>query len=210
MSDTAAGPPELVSLDTSHPIWDRFFTVAPLVVVGTREPDGRYDFAPKHMATPLGWDNYFGFVCTEQHATYQNILREKCFTVTFPSEDALIEISLSASPRCDDQSKPSLEAVETIAAEKIEGRLLKHGSLFLECELDRIVDGFGINSLIAGKIVAARAVAQAVRQMDVDDQDTLAASPVLAYLSPRRYAWIDRSLSFPFPEGFRRSRDESS
>ena len=25
--------------------------------LGTREPDGGYDLAPKHMATPLGWDN---------------------------------------------------------------------------------------------------------------------------------------------------------
>ncbi len=203
-------PKDLVSLDTGHPIWDHFFTVAPLVVVGTREEDGQYDFAPKHMVTPLGWDNYFGFVCTPEHATYQNIRREGTFTVTFPNEDAIVSTSLSASPRCEDQSKPALDAIPTFAAQQMNGRFLKQGCIFLECELDRIVDGFGVNSLIAGKIVAASAVAAAVRNVEVDDQDTLAASPVLAYVAPRRYVSISRTLSFPFPKGFQRNKDGPS
>ncbi len=210
MSRSTEGAPDVVSLDTDHPIWDRFFTAAPLVVVGTREANGEYDFAPKHMVTPLGWDNYFGFVCTPEHATYQNIVRDEVFTVTFPTEAAIVSTSLAASPRCEDQSKPSLDAMQTFAATNVEGRFMKQGSLFLECQLDRIVDGFGVNSLIAGKIVAASAVPQALRSVEVDDQDTLAASPVLVYISPRRYASINRTLSFPFPKGFRRTKDERS
>lgn len=210
MSRSTEEAPDLVSLDTDYPIWDRFFTAAPLVVVGTREPSGDYDFAPKHMVTPLGWDNYFGFVCTPEHATYQNIVRDEVFTVTFPTEEAVISTSLAASPRCEDQSKPSLEAMETFEATRVVGRFMKQGSLFLECQLDRIVDGFGINSLIAGKIVAASAVPEALRSSEVDDQDTLAASPVLVYISPRRYASVARTLSFPFPKGFRRTKDERS
>ena len=53
----------LVALDTALPIWNQFYTVAPLAVIGTKEGEG-YDLAPKHMITPLGRDNYFGFVCT--------------------------------------------------------------------------------------------------------------------------------------------------
>ena len=210
MSRSPAEPPEVVSLDTDYPIWDRFFTAAPLVVVGTREPSGEYDFAPKHMVTPLGWENYFGFVCTPEHATYQNIVRDEVFTVTFPTEEAVISTSLAASPRCEDQSKPSLDALQTFAATHVEGRFMSQGSLFFECRLDRIVDGFGVNSLIAGKIVAASAVPEAVRSVEVDDQDTLAASPVLVYISPRRYVSVNRTLSFPFPKGFRRTKDERS
>jgi len=52
----------LVSLDPSRPIWERFFTVAPLVIIGSRDESGAIDLAPKHMATPLSWQNYFGFV----------------------------------------------------------------------------------------------------------------------------------------------------
>ena len=60
------------SIDTRRPIWERFFTVAPLVVVGTREEDGSPDLAPKHMAGPVSWQNFFGFVCSPTHATYAN------------------------------------------------------------------------------------------------------------------------------------------
>ena len=72
---TGARPPgrswktsRAVPIPVDKPIWSRFFTVAPLVLVGTREGDG-HDLAPKHMAMPLGWDNYFCFVCSPDHAT---------------------------------------------------------------------------------------------------------------------------------------------
>ena len=63
------------SHDIQQPIWDRFFSVSPLIIVGSKESKETegYDLAPKHMATSLGWDNYFGFVCTPRHKTYQNI-----------------------------------------------------------------------------------------------------------------------------------------
>jgi flavin reductase (DIM6/NTAB) family NADH-FMN oxidoreductase RutF len=207
---TRQHPPNLVSLEMDHPIWDRFFTVAPLVVIGTREPDGTYDLAPKHMATPLGWENYFGFVCTPQHATYQNICREEVFTVSFPTTDSVVLTSLAASPRCDDDSKPSLSALPTFDARSIDGCFLKQASVFLECRLDRMVDGFGPNSLIVGRIIAAHLTPEALRQMDVDDQETLAASPLLVYVSPGRYAKIDQTQSFPFPAGFQKRKDSST
>ena len=108
---------QLVSLDVDRPFWERVFSVAPLVVVGSTEQDGSVDLAPKHMVTPLGWENYFGFVCTPSHSTYVNIQREKVFTVSFPTADSVVLASLSASPRCDDQSKPALADL-TISAVK--------------------------------------------------------------------------------------------
>ena len=87
-------PEDLIPLDVSFPVWDRFFMVAPLVVIGTREEDGTYDLAPKHMVTPLGWKNYFGFVCTPEHSTYQNVRRTEAFTVSFPTSDAVVLTSL--------------------------------------------------------------------------------------------------------------------
>ena len=42
----------LVTLGQDWPVWDRVFTVNPLVLIGTRERDGEYDLAPKHMAFP--------------------------------------------------------------------------------------------------------------------------------------------------------------
>lgn len=205
MSQQAEGG--LVSLDISFPIWDRFFTVAPLVVVGTREPTGSYDLAPKHMATPLSWENHFGFVCTPSHGTYQNARREGVFTVSFPGPDQVVIASLAAAPRCDDSRKFSLEALSTMPARVVDGVLLEGGYLYLECELDRIIDGFGVNSLIAGRIVAAHVAQQALRMVDRDDQELVLQSPLLAYLAPGRYAKIDRSLSFPFHAGFSRTAE---
>ena len=101
-----------IPVSTETPIWSRFFTVAPLVIVGTREGDG-HDLAPKHMAMPLGWDNYFCFVCSPQHATQSNAQRTGQFTVSFPRPEQIVEASLAAAPREEDSSKPSLAAIPT-------------------------------------------------------------------------------------------------
>jgi flavin reductase (DIM6/NTAB) family NADH-FMN oxidoreductase RutF len=192
----------LVNLDPSQPIWPHFFTVAPLIVVGTKEIGGNYDLAPKHMAMPLGWDNYFTFVCTPRHRTYQNIQREGNFTISFPNPDQVVLASLTATPRCDGQEKPILAVLPTIKASLIDGVFLKDSYLFLECELERIIDGFGENSLIIGKIIAAAVDQQSFRASGGDQQDLILERPLLAYLSPNRYTQIERSFSFPFPTGF--------
>ena len=46
--------PDLVSLGVEHPIWERFFQVAPLIVVGTKEPDGGYDLWWRDEGRPEG------------------------------------------------------------------------------------------------------------------------------------------------------------
>ncbi len=194
----------LVSLDLNQPLWDRFFTVAPLIIVGSKEADGKYDLAPKHMAMPLGWDNYFGFICTPSHNTYQNIRREKAFTVSFPQPEQILLTSLAAAPRSENQEKLSLSILPTFPASNIDGVYLEHSYLFLECQLDRIIDGFADNSLIVGKITAAQVNEGALRRCDRDDQDVLLQVPLLVYLSPGRYSIVDQSFSFPFHAGFHR------
>lgn len=194
----------LVRLDTGRPIWDCFFWVAPLVLVGTMEADGRHDLAPKHMAFPMGWDNYFGFVCTPRHHTYGNIRRDGVFTVSYPRPSQLVLTSLAASPRCEGENKPSLAALPVFPATRVDGVLLEGGSVFLECELDRIIDDLGINSLIVGNVVAAHVAEDMARLCDGDDQATIHQSPLLAYLHPGRFASIDDSYSFPFPAGMKK------
>ena len=98
----------LIELDVSQPVWEQFFWVAPLVLIGTRETDGSHDLAPKHMALPMGWENYYGFVCTPRHHTYSNIKRDGVFTVSYPRPSQLVLTSLAASPRFSDCEKPAL------------------------------------------------------------------------------------------------------
>jgi len=197
-------PESLVELDISESIWERFFTVFPLVVIGTREADGSDDLAPKHLAIPMSWRNHFGFVCTPRHNTYVNILREREFTVTYMRPSQTVLASLAATPRCDDGSKPITAALPTFAARSVNAALVKDGYLFLECELERMVDDLDENSLIIGRIVAARIAEDSLRASDRDDEDLVFASPLLAYLYPGRFAEIASSAQLPFPAGFKR------
>jgi flavin reductase (DIM6/NTAB) family NADH-FMN oxidoreductase RutF len=193
----------LVELPLGPGLWDRVFTVAPLVLVGTKEASG-WDFAPKHMAMPLGWEGFYCFACTPRHATYRNVQAHSQFTVSFPRPDQILETSFAAGGRYQGDAKPALGAVPTAPARVVDGRVVQGCPLYLECELERIVDGFGPNSLIVGRVVAASAVREAVRGAEVDDADLVHRLGLLAYLAPGRFAVVRDSLSFPFPADFRR------
>ena len=194
----------LIELDLEKPIWDRFFSVYPLVVIGSREQDGTNDLAPKHLVIPVSWENYFGFVCTPKHRTYQNIVRSEQFTVTYARPTQVVLASLAATPRCEDGSKPIVDQLPTMPAKDVEAVLLKDGYLFLECILHKIYDDFGDNSLITGRILSARVADDALRVTDGDDQHLLQNAPLLAYLYPGRFAEIRDTQTMPLPRGFKR------
>lgn len=175
--------------------------VAPLVLVATKEGDG-HDVAPKHMAMPIGWGNFFGFVCSPSHATYRNLKAHPEFTVSFPGAERLLHASMAAGARLDDRTKPTLGAVSVFPARVVDGVLVEGCSLYLECELDRLVDGFGENSIVVGRVVAASATRAALRGHDVDDADLLHRLRPLVYLAPGRIAEIGETHTFPFPVGF--------
>ena len=193
-----------VDLELDEPVWESFFSVFPLVLVGTREEDGSHDLAPKHLAMPMSWDNYFGFVCTPRHGTYRNVQRTGEFTVSFPSPDQVLATSLAASPRCGDGEKPALDALQVEPARTVDGVVVTAARVQLECRLERVLDGLGDNSLIIGKLVSARVDPAAARAMDRDDNELVNRAPLLAYLYPFRFAVIDQSQGFPVPEGFSR------
>lgn len=193
-----------VSLDVAEPIWSHFFTVAPLVVIGTKEGD-QYNMAPKHMVTALGHDNYFGFVCTPDHATYHNAKKEKAFSVSFVQPNQVLLASLAARPRCGEANDNNdiVHALPTVKASCIDALFIEEAYLYLECKLDRIVDGFGKFSLIAGEIIAAHVHPDALRVSEGDDGEMIHKSPLLAYLPYGRFAEIQRTQRFPFPKDFK-------
>lgn len=193
-----------LTLDTSF--WERVYMVAPLVIIGTQNEDGQYNLAPKHMATPMGWDNYFGFVCTPRHKTYRNAVRTDTFTVSYPRPSQVVLSSLAASPRTGPpegpRRKPSLDQLPMLEATEIDGVFLKDAYFYLECRVERHVDNLGENSLLIGEVVAAHADRDALRVSEEDGQETIKNNPLLAYLPPDRYAAIDETNAFPFPAGF--------
>jgi flavin reductase (DIM6/NTAB) family NADH-FMN oxidoreductase RutF len=196
-------PEKLISLATDRPIWDRFFGVFPLVIVGSKEGAG-FNLAPKHLAMPLGWDNFFCFVCSPRHTTYHNIRQHGAFTVSYPRPTEVLLASLAAAPRCEDLSKPSLLLLPSFPARQVDGVLVHGCCLFLECTLHSILDGFGPNSLIIGSVVAASAHEDALRSEERDENDQIFQHPLLAYLNPGRFAEIRQTLALPLPKGFSR------
>jgi flavin reductase (DIM6/NTAB) family NADH-FMN oxidoreductase RutF len=192
---------DLVSIPLERPIWERVFVVAPLVIVGTKEGDV-YDLAPKHRAMPCSWENYFAFVCTPRHATYRNLLAHPEFTVSFPSAERILDATFAAGPREDDDAKPTLATLPVVPATKVDGVLVEGCSLYLECELERMVDEIGDASLVVGRVVAACAPRTALRRPNVDDADLVYAQAPLVYLAPGRFGSVRESFSFPFPAGF--------
>ena len=152
----------------------------------------------------MGWENYFGFVCTPHHKTYHNARREGVVTVSYPRPTQVVLASLAASPREGDGTKPSVHALPTFPASEVEGISVEDAYFFLECVLDRVVDDFGENSLIAGRIVATHVSEDYLRASDRDDNDLIQESPLLAYLIPGRYARVGESNSLPFPADFLR------
>jgi len=184
-------------------LWERVFTVAPLVLVGSKDTDGTYDLAPKHMAMPLGWRDRYGFVCTPRHRTYRNIERQGAFTVSFPRHFQIVQASLAASQREADGTKPALAALPTFPAGVVDGMLVHGCYLFLECELDRFVD-VDDASLVIGRIVAASALEDAIRDPDRDEAELLHHLSPLAFVSPSRFAAVDDTQAFPYPASFGR------
>lgn len=191
-----------IALEMDRPIWDRFFLVHPLVIIGTRDEDGSDNLAPKHMAFPMGWENYFAFVCTPRHSTYHNARREGQFTVSYPYPKSVAFSSLTATKREADDSKPAIKVLPTEKAPNSDCIFLKDAYLQLVCEFNRTVENFGENSLIIGNIKAAFIDEAMLRSESKDDGDLIYQNPILAYISPGRFSVIKKTHTFPFPEEF--------
>ncbi|ELY52676.1 flavin reductase family protein [Natronorubrum bangense] len=201
---TLSNDPDLITLQPDQPFFETLYTAAPLVIVGTREEDGSENLAPKHMATPLGWSDYFGFVCTPDHGTYRNVERTEAFTVSYPRPESILDASLAAAPRGIEGEKPSLTDVETVDADVVDAPAVAGAYGVLECELERIVDGFDGAGLVAGTVVEKHVHTDAYRSDDIEPETLLEQAPVLAHLYPDRFAEVSETQAFPFPEGFER------
>lgn len=192
---------EFIALEVKYPIWERFLYAAPLVLIGTADPDGTPNLAPKHRVIPLGWDNYVGFACTPAHSTYQNAKRENFFTVNYPRPEQVVLASMAAAPQCQEGTREFMDALDTIPATRGNAPLLQDAYVYLECELDRVVDDFGACSLVAGRVVAALVHRDARLTTERDPQDVILENPILSYVSPQRVTKIRHTHKFPRPPG---------
>ncbi|MBT8178738.1 MAG: flavin reductase family protein [Eudoraea sp.] len=199
------GEQHITQLNVKQSLWDQVFTIAPLVVVGTRENKG-YDLAPKHMVSPIGFGPYFAFVCTPRHGTFRNIRETGEFTVSFPKPDQLVFTSLSASPRQESISKSDAiqETLPVVKAMGMDAPLVDGSYLYLECRFYKLIEGFDDYAIITGEVVAAYADKEYARLSEQDEQEQLYKNPLLAYVAPGRFARIAETYNFPFPKDFKR------
>ena len=112
--------------------------------------------------------------------------------------------SLAASPRQATGDKPVIDYFETFPARVVDGDFITEAYAFLECRHFKTIEGFGENCLITGEILAAYADPDFVRSSELDDQEVIHDSPLLAYLAPGRFAAIEKSNAFPFPADMRK------
>jgi len=194
---------DLVGLELDESLWAHVFQVAPLVLVGTKEPDGDFDLAPKHKVVQLT-PQHFGFVCRETHATYRNALREQAFTVSWPGPKHIVMTSAAATPRCEDGEKKAMHGLPTIPAKEVDGVLLEGCTFYIECRLERVIEDLDTDHLVVGKIAAAWADREALRNPEVTDTELVHEHPILAYLHPSQFANIETSFGYPFSKGFTR------
>jgi len=195
-------PSRYVPLSVDSAVWDAYYSVAPLVLVGTIEVDGSPDVAPKHLAMPLSRGPLFGFVCRPDHATYRNAVATSSFTVGYPSPGMVLQASLAAGPRDAEGGKPTLDMVSLSPARVIDGVLVDGCRVQLECRLDRVVDDLDDSALVIGRVVAAHASPGALSEATDGPDDALEHSPMLVYVHPGRVAAVHESKPFPYHRGF--------
>ena len=196
---------DFISLNVKESIWEHFYTVAPLVVIGTKEDQG-FDLAPKHMVTPLGFSDYFGFVCTPRHNTYHNIKKSHRFSVSFVKPDQILLSSLAAMPRCavKDFTKEITDQIPTVTSQDGEAIFVSDSYVMLDCSTYKIIDGFDDYSLITGKINEAQVHKDYKIISDEGHQKQIYDHPLLAYIAQGRFASIKETLSYPYPKDFQR------
>jgi flavin reductase (DIM6/NTAB) family NADH-FMN oxidoreductase RutF len=196
---------DFISLNVKESIWEHFYTVAPLVVIGTKEAQG-FDLAPKHMATPLGFSDFFGFVCTPRHNTYHNIKKHSRFSVSFVKPDQILLTSLAATPRCAVKDFPEeiTNHIPTVTLNNGASIFVKDSYVMLDCSLYKIIDGFDDYSLITGKVEQAMVHKDYKIVSAEGNQKQIYDHPLLAYIAQGRFASIKETLSYPYPKDFQR------
>jgi flavin reductase (DIM6/NTAB) family NADH-FMN oxidoreductase RutF len=201
----AKGFEDFVSLDTKKSLWEQFYTIAPLVVIGTKEGNG-FDLAPKHMVTPIGFSNFFAFVCTPRHRTYHNIKKEGKFSVSYVKPDQILLSSIAAMPRCsvEDYPRDVVQHIPTVSSEDGENIFVADSYLFLECELHKVIDGFDDYSIITGTVEKAFVHKSYKIHSDQGQQGQIYENPLLVYVAQGRFAEVHETMAYPYPKDFER------
>lgn len=177
-----------------------FFEPRGLALVSTLSPGGVPNLAPKTQVMPIGRGNYWAFACCARHHTYQNVQAEGEFVINLPGPELIRQAALAAvdvPPGADEIAAAGLTAMPSRA---LRAPSVAECRVSLECRLHQVPDGFGEESLIVGRVVAA----VADEAFASTDPAVLERCPLLVYVHPDYYAAVGRAERFRFPKGYKR------
>jgi flavin reductase (DIM6/NTAB) family NADH-FMN oxidoreductase RutF len=184
--------------------YGRYFTVKPLILVTTLGPTGLPNVAPKTQNMDVGRrEQYFAFVCTPQHHTYQNAKANREFVVNYPGPELIEKVS-AAAQLAEDSDEIVLAGLTSIPSLVVKPPRIKECYLHLECKLLETKD-LEDSSLILGKIVARSADEEFSfeRGKSKENIRLLSEHPLLAYVYPDHYAKISVAEEFAFPKNYK-------
>jgi flavin reductase (DIM6/NTAB) family NADH-FMN oxidoreductase RutF len=182
----------------------RYFTVKPLILVTTLGPKGLPNVAPKTQNMDVGrHEQYFAFVCTPEHHTYQNVKMNREFVVNYPGPELIDRVSAAAQP-AEDVDEIALAGLTSFPSIVVKPPRIKECYLHLECKVVEIKD-LEDASIILGKIVARSADKEASfeRGKSKENIRLLSNRPLLAYVYPDHYTKISVANNFIFPKSYK-------
>lgn len=191
---------EKISLD-SHTC---YFTVKPLILVTTVGPSGLPNVAPKTQNMNVGRnEEYFAFVCTPKHHTYQNVKAQGEFVVNYPGPDLIRNVSAS-SQLAENVDEIALAGLTAIPSLVVKPPRIKECFAHLECKLVEFKELDNVN-IILGRVVARSASREVSfeREKAKANIRLLATHPLLAYVYPDHYTKINDAKEFVFPGNYK-------
>jgi len=182
----------------------RYFTVKPIVLVTTLGPRDIPNVAPKTQCMDVGRDeDYFAFVCTPKHHTYQNAKANGEFVVNYPGPELIHKVS-AASQFAENVDEIALAGLTSIPSLVVKPPRIKECRVHLECMVEEVKD-LDAASIILGKIVARSANKEVSFERGKAEEsiNLLFNYPLLAYVYPNHYTTIRAATEFTFPKNYK-------
>lgn len=182
----------------------RYFTIKPIILVTTLGGNGLPNVAPKTQCMSVGrHEEYFAFVCTPKHHTYQNAKANKEFVVNYPGPELIGKVS-AASQFAENVDEVASSELTSIPSLVVKPPRIKECMVHLECKVVDIKDLDG-DSIILGKVVARSSNREISfkREMAEESINLLSKHPLLAYVYPNHYTRIDTAEKFIFPKNYK-------
>lgn len=175
------------------------FSPAPILVVGTYNTD----MQPNVMTAAIGGlvsgaPAAIGVCLRKATLTYENIIRNKAFTVNIPSEDYVKEIDYFGISSGRDNDKFLATGLTAVKGNYVDAPYVEEFPINLECKLIQIVD-LGFHTQFIGEIVDVKVNEEMLNEKEIPNTDKI--RPILFSGTDRCYYGLGNNLGIGFSIG---------